>query len=867
MLHDPVPLIERDLALQHLQSALVSARQGAGRTALVCGEAGIGKTSLVSRLAGEQTGVRLLWGGCEALHSPQPLGPLYDMVDALGTGVRAALRSQGHRTELFNAVLSDLQAAHDVTLLVVEDLHWADEATLDLLKFLARRIHRVRALMVLTYRDDELGERHPLRLLLGDVPTAAVVRVPLHPLSEAGVIEMARRSARRADGLFATTQGNPFFVTEALRSEGLPASVRDAVIARAARQPPPVRALLDLAAIAPTRLETSVADALLAPTPDDVSAALASGLLEADGHSYAYRHELARLAIAQALSAPRSAALHARMLWHLEHADRGAADPPLSRLVHHAALAGESAAVLTYAPRAAAEASVQGAHRESAALYATALAHAFGLPPRAQAELLEHRAYQCYLVDLTNEAIAARRSALTIWRSLGEREQIGRTLRWLSRLHWVLARNREAEAYADEAIEQLKALPASRELAWALSNRAQLDMLSARTDAAVEEGRRALELATQLGDTEVMVHALNNMGSALHHARRPGGLALLEQSLALATEAGHDEHIARAYSNLAATMVSNRDYPAARCLIERATDYFSVRELDLSWYAVLGWQACLAFEQAQWDVASEVATGLLAHGTVGPATRMPPLVVLARMRMRRGDPQACEALDEATALALQSGELQRLAPVAIAHAESAWLSRHRSPLHDVVGEAMRLALQRDDVRALGELSFWLRKLGIAHEPPAVVDDAYALQFEGRWREAAVAWARLGCRYEQALALLEGDEEGMRAALALFESLGASAAAKRCREQLQEAGLRGLARGPRATTAANPAGLTVRELQVLGLLAQGLTNAEIADRLVRSEKTVDHHVAAVLRKLAVRTRGDAAVLASRLGIVA
>jgi len=860
-------LIERDHALGVLRSALDAARVGDGGTVLISGEAGIGKTSLVARFAADHPELRVLWGGCEALFSPRPLGPLYDMVGALSDRVRALLGPQGHGVELFSALLAELQQSVEPTLLVFEDLHWADAATLDLLKYLARRLRRVRVLLVLTYRDDELGEQHPLRLLLGDVPADTVVRLPLPPLSETAVIELARRASRAPDGLHAATRGNPFFVTEALRGDGLPATVRDAVVARAARQPPPVRLLLDLVAIAPTRLEVCVADALVAPAPEVVSAALASGLLEADGSSYAYRHELARMAIEQALAPPTAAALHAKMLAHLESmGSSDAAGVALTRLVHHAARAGESSAVLTHAPQAAAEAASHGAHREAAALYATALAHSFSLSPVARAELLDAYAHQCYFTEQPDDAIAARQTALLTWRSLGKLEQEGRSLRWLSRLYWILDRTREANSCADEAVALLERLPAGTELAWALSNRSQLYLVLGQADAAVAWGNRALDLARRLGNTEVESHALNNMGAALWEAGEPSGEALLEQSLRLAVDHGHGEHIARGYANLAAAAVMTRAYPTARRVIDEATTYFSARDLDVTRKFALAYQCRLEFEQGRSTAAAELCERLLGQRVVAGFSRVPALLVLARLRLRSDGEGADQLLEEATALTLKSGELRRLAPLAAAHAEAVWLRRSVDPAAiDLLWRAFRLAQQVGSPRALGELTFWLRRLDLAHPEPVVVDAAYALQFSGDWRAAADTWKRLGCPHERAMALLEGDHAGMREALALFEALGAIATARRCRELLRDAGVRGIARGPRTTTAANPASLTTRELQILTLVAKGHTNAEIAARLFRSEKTVDHHVAAVLRKLSVRSRSEAASIATRLGL--
>lgn len=856
-------LIERGHALQLLQHALETAGQGSGRTALVCGEAGIGKTSLVTQLLSQHRDGRVLWGGCEALFSPRPLGPLYDMAGALGAKLQSMLGLEGRRVELFATFLEELQQARDTTVVVLEDLHWADAATLDLVKFLARRIQRVRALLVLSYRDDELGEGHPLQLVLGDLPADAVVRVPLLPLSEAGVDELARQSSRSADGIYAATGGNPFFVTEALRAEGLPATVRDAVLARAARQSPNVRALLDLAAIVPARIDIGIVDEVLAPTPADVSAALASGLLTADGRSYAFRHELARIAIEQALPAPKAAALHAKVLACLER--RGDRVAPMSHLVHHASGAGNSAAVLKYALHAGDEAASHGAHREAASLYGTALAHADALPPAARADLLERHSYQCYVIDQNDRAVEERLAALKIWRELGDVRREGLTLRWLSRLSWYGGRKREAEEYANQAVQLLQGQPEDEAYAWALSNRAQLYMLSGHTAEAVDWGERAIALASRIGSNELLSHALNNVGTARYMIGSPDGKPMLEHSLEIALAHDFEEHVARCYANLCSTAVKSRDYSDAEKQIGDAMRYFCARDLDSWSNYILVWQARLDFERSDWDAAAELAGRLVTSHGVAAVTRICALVVLARVRLRRGDPGARELLEEAVVLAQQSGELQRLAPVAAARAEEAWLRNDGTPVDAIVLQAYALAEERQDRRALGELRYWCLRLGLVQAGPDGAEEPYALQIGGHWREAADAWQRLGCPYERALALLEGDEPAMREAVAVLESLGAAAAVKRCREHLRDAGVRGVARGPRAATSANPAGLTARELQILSMLAENLTNAEIARRLVRSEKTVDHHISAILRKLDVRSRGEAAAMAGRLAL--
>ncbi|MHA6204670.1 ATP-binding protein [Dyella soli] len=855
-------LIERDYALQRLLDALELARQGAGRTALVYGEAGIGKTSVVQCLASAHVDGRILLGWCEALFSPRPLGPFYDMADLFSAKTQELLGREGRRMELFASLLADLKEFDGTTLIVLEDLHWADAATLDLVKYLTRRIQHARVLLVLTYRDDELNERHPLRLLFGDLPTDAAVRIPLLPLSEAAVGEMAHRTGRSSDGLFAATGGNPFFVTEALSADGLPATVRDAVLARAARQPTAVRALLDLAAIVPARVDVSMVDALLAPTREDISAALASGLLSSQGGTYAYRHELARISMEQALPHPVAAALHERVLRYLEA--RGG-ELPLARLVHHAAGAGDAAAVMQYAPRAAADAAMHGAHCDAAWLYGKALAHPERLSDEERAELLERHAYECYLTSQIDCATHACASALAIWRKLGNRRQEGHMLRWLSRMCWFVGSNADAEAYADLSVRLLETQGDETELAWALSNRSQLHMLAGHTGEAIAWGKRAIELATRHGDNEVLSHALNNVGTALTARAHREGMAMLEQSLALALEHGYGEHVARAYANLTSTAVTTRDYAAAGWFISRAGAYFCEHDLDSWSHYVMAYQARLDFEQGRWDAAAALADQLLARPDVTIVTRIPTMTVLARIRMRRGDPGADDLLEEVSEIACATGELQRLAPVAAARAEAAWLRDEDATADPIVQQTCELAERLHDPRALGELLFWCRWTHGHWHATGEIDAPYALQREGRWDAAALAWQALGCPYERAFALLEGDEAGMIEALATLSALEATASLRRCRECLYRAGVRGMARGPRASTTANPAGLTIRELQILALLTQGLSNMEIAGRIARSEKTVEHHVSAVLRKLDARTRSEAVAMAGRLGV--
>ncbi|MDQ6627577.1 MAG: AAA family ATPase [Pseudomonadota bacterium] len=283
-----------------------------GHVVLVAGEAGVGKTSVLRALAASHANV--WWGGCDALQTPHPLAPLLDI--ARDAEVRFADRLAGPRPALFEAVLDDLRLPADPVLMVIEDAHWADDATFDLIKFLGRRIERTHALLVVSFRDDEVPAAHPLRRVIGELPRAALTRIELSRLSPEGVETLARRALRSPAGLFDATQGNPFFVTELLRHRlnEMPRTVQDLVLARFARLDKPAQAIVRLVSIVPGRLERWLLEALLAPTLPALEACLDSGLLLSDATSFSFRHELARAAVETALAAPVPQSLHAQVL-------------------------------------------------------------------------------------------------------------------------------------------------------------------------------------------------------------------------------------------------------------------------------------------------------------------------------------------------------------------------------------------------------------------------------------------------------------------------------------------------------------------------------------------------------------------------
>jgi DNA-binding CsgD family transcriptional regulator/tetratricopeptide (TPR) repeat protein len=865
-----VDLLERAPALEALQGWLADAQAGNGRLVLISGEAGVGKTSLISTFAARQPdATRVLWSACDALSTPRPLGLLADIAPTIGGRVADLLRDEAPRDELFASLLHQLRRGPRGRILLVEDAHWADEATLDLLRFLTRRLDGMPVLTLITFRDDA-ARSHPLRLFIGDVAGAAPVRrLRLDPLSRAAVTALAEASPVDADRLYETTGGNPFYVTEVLSSgdEEVPATVVDAVLARAARLSAPARTVLDAAAVITPPVEVRLVAEIACATLDDVDECVLTGLLRARPGGVAFRHELGRLAIERALPPGRRTELHRRVL------DSLLAQPPTThdpaRLAHHADNAGDAAAVLTYAPPAGRRAAALGAHREAAEQYGRALRFTGKEPSPAVAELLERHSYECYLTDQVAEATLSRERALGCWRALGDRRRQGDAWRWLSRLAWFRGDNAEAERAAEAALELLTGLPPGPELAMAYSNMAQLRMLADDTAMAIHWGHRAIELAERLDRPDIVAHALNNVGAAEWRTDPSAGRATMVRGLTLAQAENLEEHVARGFTNLATRAVQARDYADADRWLTDGISYCTERDLDSWRLYLMGWRARAQAERGRWPAASDDAERVLRDPRTAPIARITALVALGQIRARRGDPGVWPVLDDALALAAETGEIQRLAPVAVARAEAAWLSgdvRRALPLlENTIELAERVGHRPADWR-LSELIFWRWRAGGPAEASRDPLVPFTLQTAGEWKAAAARWRELGCPYEAACAVVDSDDEAeLRIALAELRQLGAEPAAAVVTRRLRELGVRGVSRGPRAATRNNPGNLTTREVEVLALIAEGLRNADIAERLFIAKKTVDHHVSAILVKLGVRTRGEAARLAGHLGV--
>jgi DNA-binding CsgD family transcriptional regulator len=862
-------LIERAGFLATLQTKFEKITEGEGHCILLGGEAGMGKTSLVRAFCKEKKCIcKIYQGTCDALFTPRPLAPLYDIALQLGRDLWQNSGDIEDRARLFTSLFHEFADLKETIIIVFEDIHWADEATLDFIKFFVRRITNIHCLFILTYRNDEIHAHHPLRNVLGQLPPDSITRLQLTPLSRQAVEKMAAEKGYSGEDVYYISDGNPFYVNEILASysPGIPDNIKDAILSVYNVQDKKTKQVWEILSVLPTGFELKYLEKMDPSYAEGVENSLDSKILILSEGVIFFKHELYRRTIESSLSPFVRITLNKRILdLFLKSFEQ---NQETERIVHHAKNANEYELVERYAPLAARQAASVGAHIEASKLYFSAIEYYKGNDKNKLTEFYELYAYECYLTNKHKEAIIYTGKALNLWSEKNDREKMGNCMRFLSRLWWYEGNQKQAESYGVQAIEVLDKQPSSKAKAMAYSNMSRLKMSMDLTAECILWGEKAIAIAYEVGDEETLSHALNNMGSALmlDGPTRQKGIDLLQQSLEIALKNSYHEHVARVYTALGSVGVSIKEYEIAKKALVEGILYCEEKDLDSYKLYMLSYQSRLNLENGSWTEAYRVAENLAKNEDLLPVLKIVVLLVLATIRIRRGGHDVLSLILEAKALAFETMELQRITPVFLALLEYEWITGKSCIEIEALSEAINRLVNLGKFSKKSRFYFWLRK---TKKDYLLNKDKYEICEENSVADAtreAVLWEKWDCPYEQALALFEGSDPDKKKALMMIRDLGADIVYEKLKLEMRNSGIKSIPRGIRKTTKSNTAHLTEREMDVLLLLKEGLQNKEIADKLFISPKTVDHHISALLFKLDVNTRVKAVNEAIHLEII-
>jgi DNA-binding CsgD family transcriptional regulator/tetratricopeptide (TPR) repeat protein len=842
-------LLERGAELDLLEQLA----GGPGCAVFVGGEAGIGKSSLIRALR-ESVADRaaFLIGACEPLSVPVPLGPLRELLESAGGG-----ELDGRDRLVLARTLHDALAGRAPAVAVIEDIHWADPTTLDVIQLLVRRLEGSRVTMIATYRDDEVEANRELGRLLGGVASNPAANwILLRPLSEEAVRELAQPAGVDPLELARVTGGNPFLVVESINANTrLPGTVRAAALARAGRLSSEARRVVEAGAVIGQRFAPSVLQAVMPDSGSAVEEALARGVMVGEGTMLGFRHELIREAIEDSISPFRRAELHARVVAALAGAGVNA------RLAHHAELAGMTEAACRYAVAAAGEAERVGAMREVHLQLARALRLDGGLSEDERFELLLRATVAANFSSMRLEdAVETAEEAVRLAR---DPVKEGRAQQALALALWSLDRLHEAERAAARAIAVLEPTEEVAELARAHATHIRMVATSFDPAAAIAAGARALELADRAGLEEIKIDIAISIGLARGHRGDPEALTLLENASRVAREAGLAVRTVRSYVNQVYVGVLLREHAFVDAKVREGLELFDEYQTTIPGNALQFYRARSLLDRGRWDEALAVVTRTDWEFAAETQTAR---AIDGLVGSRRGESGSEVVLAHAWEELRTVPESSRHGMVRVALVEAAWLRGDHREASRLARDALASPVSHHFARPAADLSLWARRLGLEVQVPANAPEPVRLELAGDWRRAIDAWHEVEAPYEAALAALPGDERAARDALAALKRLGARGAVRAFSREREALGARAQ-RGPRHSTLANPAGLTRREQEVLEQLATGATNAGIAAALCVSERTVAHHVSAILLKLGTSNRLAAVQRAGAQGLLA
>jgi DNA-binding CsgD family transcriptional regulator/tetratricopeptide (TPR) repeat protein len=848
-------LIEREEQLRALGE--VVAESSAGRVVLLSGEAGFGKTSILQVLINSlDHRYRVMVAACEPVGIPVAFGPLFDLLEEFPEELRNDIRSAARRPAVYAGMLDILK--NDRIVLVLEDMHWADEATLGLVRYLGKRIEAGSTLIV-TYRSEEVDLTHPLRLVMADLGSVAE-RIELPALTPSGVAELTRGLDLDPLKVHAATLGNPFFVGEITRSPELklPPTIGNAVLASAGQLPHEAMELLYMLALSPEGLDLDLVTSSSPQAGAHLDLAVQRRLLASKGDLVTCRHDLIRESLLEEMPPAMGHMLHRRLLGFLEARATGA--PDVAKLAYHSVGAGDAEKAVSFSLQAAGEASSSGAHRQAAFHYANVLEFSASMSDDTLGiALLEAAKEQCLVNEFDRASeLAGRRIGV-----MNTKSDQARARAWFS---YFLSRKNDLEACrreADLSIKVLESESASEELAVGLAVVAWVELVEGNREEAIRRGDEAVAVARAAGTPPVEVHAATTAGTARALLLDPYGPIQMEKAAEQGLNGNLGEFAARALNNLGLISLWRGQLEDARSGFDRLIEYCSAHELDAWYIAGIATRASINLASGDWDEVDDDLEIVLGQRTC-VQTEVETLITAATLRSRRGDPVATEMIGDALDRIAGSTDHESLVAACALAMEGAWISVH--PLGDAIERyriVQGLPAWGNDSSGREILGFWARRLGF-NRPDGHIPGPAGLEWDGRLQEAAESWEKRGFPVEAGITRAMLPDADLNSVFSELNRLNAEGVIRGLRRELQRRGLRGIPRGQRSATRQNPAGLTPRQADVLALMTSGLSNAAIAKELFITEKTASHHVSAILAKLNVSSRLQAAAVATANG---
>jgi DNA-binding CsgD family transcriptional regulator/tetratricopeptide (TPR) repeat protein len=743
---------------------------------------------------------------------------------------------------------------NDRVVLVLEDVHWADEATLGLVRYLGKRVGATQSVLIVTFRSEEIHVNPPLRLVVADLGPSAI-RIELPPLTVSGVEELARGTGLDPRHVHEATLGNPFFVDEVLMHPDvtLPPTIQYAVLANAAQLPADALEFVNTVALSPDGVPLAEIAEFGDPTGSHCDLAFSRRLVTAARGQVSCRHELIRKSLVEALPPATKTRLHTRLLDHLEGMAPDSRD--VARLAYHAIGAGNAEKAAKYSLIAGEHAAAGGAHRQAAFHFANAIGFADVIETTTLDDALLSAAREHNYINAFETAVDLSRRRLDLAGS--QLEEAG-SRAWVAFFDSRSGDMRSAGEEAETALEILREADYSEELAVALAVLAYATFIRGDVRKAMSVAEEALSVARSCDSVDMEVYASTTMGTARYHLGDLDGIAQVEAAARRGIEAGAGEFGAKALNNLGYLARSAWQTGDARKWFLELQEYSTANELDAWYIAAVVTSAGIAVEMGMWDDA-DTYLEIVAGQRTCVSTEMEMLVVSATLRTRRADPGAVEMVEAVFDRLETYSEIWTRIEACVMVMEASWTG--------IIPVDKAAALYQDLIDLIPDgsdyeralLAFWALRLGW-EPPPGEITGPTALEIAGLAKEAAAEWDRSGYRIQGILSRALTADADLDEVFSELAVLGADGVARGLRRELQRRGVKRVPRGERSSTRENPARLTAREAEVLGLLAGGLSNAAIAERLFISNKTASHHVSSVLLKLDVSSRGQAAALA-------